>query len=357
MNATNICNETGNTAKIIIQNSIKYLPKVSVIVPVYNSAKYLHESMNSIINQTLREIEIICIDDGSSDDSLEILKTFAKKDPRITVLSQKNLYAGVARNFGISVARGKYLSFLDSDDFFEPNMLEEMFNCANKLKLDICVCNADIYSETEKKFIHNDRMLYNDLISKHNTIFNGEELQENIFWFTNPAVWNKLYKHDFIKKYHLKFQNLLTCNDIGMSWTAIALADKISTVNKVFVHYRLGSSTQVSSSRGKNAINIIYAYYFIKNYLIKNNKENIIPFLDSSIKINIHYELTNCNNSDKKNFYKQTKKIMKKDFKKFKICFKKDYIKKFTNLLFHKRRINNKRKIYLLGICVFSYKK
>ena len=80
MNATNICNETGNTAKIIIQNSIKYLPKVSVIVPVYNSAKYLHESMNSIINQTLREIEIICIDDGSSDNSLEILKNVSKKE-------------------------------------------------------------------------------------------------------------------------------------------------------------------------------------------------------------------------------------------------------------------------------------
>ena len=95
-------------------------PKVSVIIPVYNVEDYLRQCLDSVINQTLKDIEIICVDDGSTDKSLEILHEYEKKDSRITVLTQKNQYAGVARNVGMSVATGKYFVFLDSDDFFEP---------------------------------------------------------------------------------------------------------------------------------------------------------------------------------------------------------------------------------------------
>lgn len=91
--------------------------KVSVIIPVYNVEKYLEECLDSIINQTLKEIEIICIDDGSTDSSLNVLENYKKKDKRIIVLQQQNLGAGAARNKGLDLARGKYLSFLDADDF------------------------------------------------------------------------------------------------------------------------------------------------------------------------------------------------------------------------------------------------
>ena len=100
-------------------------PKVSVILPVYNVGKYLRQCMDSIVGQTLQEIEVICIDDGSADDSPQILQAYAKKDPRIKVVCQQNQGAGAARNRGLSMARGEYLSFLDSDDFFETNMLEK----------------------------------------------------------------------------------------------------------------------------------------------------------------------------------------------------------------------------------------
>ena len=114
----NAFNEPETEACIIIENNINYIPKVSVIVPVYNTEEYLCKCLDSIIEQTLKEIEIICIDDGSNDNSLDILKNYAKKDKRITVISQKNLHAGVARNAGITVAKGEYLSFLDSDIIF-----------------------------------------------------------------------------------------------------------------------------------------------------------------------------------------------------------------------------------------------
>ena len=97
------------------------IPAVSVIIPVYNAAEFLKDGLNSLLKQTLREIEIICVDDGSTDGSLVILKEFEKADARIRVIHQENQGAGAARNNGMDVARGKYLAFLDADDFFEKN--------------------------------------------------------------------------------------------------------------------------------------------------------------------------------------------------------------------------------------------
>ena len=115
-------------AEILIQNKIDYTPKVSVIIPVYNVEQYLRECLDSVVNQTLKEIEIICVDDGSTDNSLEILKEYAKKDKRITVIVQKNLHAGVARNAGLTVAKGEYIHFLDSDDWLDKNTYEDLYN-------------------------------------------------------------------------------------------------------------------------------------------------------------------------------------------------------------------------------------
>ena len=185
--------EPDTEAEIIIQNEIRYTPKVSVIVPVYNVEPYLKECLNSIIKQTLKEIEIICVDDGSTDNSLEIMKEYAKKDKRFTIITQKNLYAGVARNAGLSVAKGEYLSFLDSDDFFELTMLEKMYKKAIKEKADICVCNFDTFIDGKHVF-----NIYNDINEKY---INGKNTFEPdnikyLYSFTNPAAWNKLYQHD-----------------------------------------------------------------------------------------------------------------------------------------------------------------
>ena len=99
------------------------MPKVSVIIPIYNAAEFLGECLDSVLAQTLTDIEVICVNDGSPDNSLEILREYEKKDSRIKIIDQKNQGAGAARNHGMSVARGEYLSFLDSDDFFDRDML------------------------------------------------------------------------------------------------------------------------------------------------------------------------------------------------------------------------------------------
>ena len=118
---------------------------VSVIVPVYNAGAFLRRTLDCICGQTLRDIEIILVDDGSTDDSRSILQEYAARDPRITLLQQEHEYAGAARNKGMAIARGKYLSFLDADDIFEPTMLEKMVKRAEEVAADVVVCRCDIF--------------------------------------------------------------------------------------------------------------------------------------------------------------------------------------------------------------------
>ena len=118
------------------------MPAISIIIPVYNTKIYLKKCLDSVINQTFKDIEIICIDDGSTDGSLDILQSYAKQDKRFVILKQEHKGAGEARNNGMNIAKGKYIQFLDSDDWFELNMLENMYNNAEKYSTDILVCSS-----------------------------------------------------------------------------------------------------------------------------------------------------------------------------------------------------------------------
>ena len=118
--------------------------KVSVIMPVFNVEKYLRQCLDSLLNQSLTEFEIICVDDGSTDSSLEILHEYQQKDHRVKVLTQQNKFAGVARNNGLKVAQGEYVFFLDSDDFFEKDMFMEVYNQGKKTDADIVIFDGNI---------------------------------------------------------------------------------------------------------------------------------------------------------------------------------------------------------------------
>ena len=123
--------------------------KVSVIMAVYNAERYLRQALESVCQQTLRDIEIICVDDGSTDGSMEILKEFAGQDDRIKILQhlEKTDGAAAARNMGLQAARGEYLSFLDADDWFEPDMLEKAYEKASLRELDVLIIDAYVYRE------------------------------------------------------------------------------------------------------------------------------------------------------------------------------------------------------------------
>lgn len=310
----NALGEDDTNAEVIVQQQITYIPKVSVIIPVYNVEKYLRQCLNSVLSQTLREIEVICIDDGSTDSSLTILLEYAALDKRISVLKQQNLHAGVARNAGLEVATGAYLIFLDSDDFFEPDMLERMYHEAKKNNADIVICNADKYDDNTKSYTYLDAV--NSSLA-HQEVFSLQNIKEKAYFVTQPATWNKMYSSSFLQKYPIKYQNLKSCNDFGFSYAVLSMAERICILPNIFVHYRKSSNTSISSGRSKTAYNIVYAYLYIKNILKQYDKSFLLPQLDERFIAALKYEGSLCSIEDANIFKQQAKRLLKEDYQKF----------------------------------------
>ena len=262
--------EPETKAKIIIQNQIDYLPKISVIIPIYNTAEYLNQCLDTIINQTLKEIEIICIDDGSTDNSFNILLSYAEKDKRITIIKQQYLHAGVARNAGLAVAKGEYLSFLDSDDFFELNMLELMYKKIIKKQSDIIVCQCktiDLDNSEINEEIFNFSLKYDLLGKKHN--FSAFDISNFIFQLCEGWAWDKLFRTEFILSNGIRFQNLLNYNDNQFTYTSLCLAKSISIIKKRLVIKRHGHKKSLSANTSKDPSCFLFAFNKIKSNLEK----------------------------------------------------------------------------------------
>lgn len=217
-------------------------------MPVYNTEQYLEQCLASVINQTLHEIEIICVDDGSTDRSVEILKEYQEKDPRIQILYQKNSYAGVARNTGKAVAKGEYLVFWDSDDYFFPAALEKMYNQCKKDDADVCLCGGKQYLETEQKEIRYDNYLIKSRIPKE-IPFNIRTAPEHILDMENMAPWNKMFRRAHIEKHQIDFKPVRNGNDVFFVTHAICLAEAITIVNEPLVCYRVNRPGALTSTR------------------------------------------------------------------------------------------------------------
>lgn len=281
---------------------------VSVILTVYNTEKYLTECISSIINQSLNNIEIIIINDGSTDKSLEIINNFAKEDFRIKVINQKNLGAAVARNNGILIANGKYLSILDGDDTFDNNMLESMYLQAEKNGSQIIVCpyrNLDDIKEIKRGI-----SIPKDI--ENLEVFSANDISEQIFQISNPAAWSKLFRKDFILNNNIKFQDLKTCNDLYFTYFALSLANKISILNKSFVIYRNQSCGAISRSRGEKFTNIFKAMNQLKKSLIVHNLyDNFLLSFYKRALSNIMYESKQINKENIVSFSKEASIFLK----------------------------------------------
>lgn len=208
------------------------MPKVSVIIPVYNVEAYLRQCLDSVVNQTLKEIEIICIDDGSTDGSAAILQEYAAKDERIKILTQVNSGAGAARNVGLAQASGVWLSFLDADDEFAPSMLSDMVDAGEQGGADVVACTME-----------NDG---------------------DIFRRWRGWAWDKIFRRDFILSQKLEFQNLPVSNDLFFTYSALALSSKTIVVAKGYVlHRKRAGSVETTRDRSPlaplEAVKVLYA--------------------------------------------------------------------------------------------------
>jgi len=235
--------------------------KLSVIVPVYNTGKYLPKCLDSILNQSLKDIEIIVVNDESPDNSVEIIEKYRKKyKDKIVFIDKKNGGQGSARNVGIKKARGEYIGFVDSDDFIEPTMYEEMYNTAIKNNSDIVICNlSDYYEKSNNK---------KDVFLNLN---NNPSINEAIIKSV-PSVVNKIYRKELLQESNIVFDETIWYEDLPYSMQIIVNAKKISFVEKPFYNYFHRNISTMHNKNIEKNLDILKAYDILINYLKKEKK-------------------------------------------------------------------------------------
>lgn len=239
---------------------------VSVIIPVYNAGKYIEECLDSLLHQTYPDFEIICVDDGSTDRSLEILRGYEKQDGRISVLTQKNQYAGVARNAGMERAKGKYLLFLDADDFFREDLLERAVCEAEKGRTEILAFDAIRFDDCSKQVLCGSwKVLSKELFG--DGIKPSEKLSDVIYRFTTPAPWNKLFLREFVEENKFRFQALPRTNDLFFTYAALSCAERIGVLNEKLLYYRVNNGASLQENLDKSPAVFKEALYALKDFL------------------------------------------------------------------------------------------
>lgn len=222
--------------------------KVSIVIPVYNVEKYLKQCLDSVLNQTLKELEVICVDDGSTDGSLDILEQYSKKDKRLKIIAGTHTGPGAARNKGIEIAKGEYIGFVDSDDFVDETMFEKLYKKANSINADIVICNLDLYYvDTGYRKIYRDVDFYHELEMKNG--FKPEEYPKIV---RSIAVWDRIYKLDFIKQFNLKNPENIIYEDALFSYQTSILANKIGVINEPLYMYRKNAGASITDREIKN---------------------------------------------------------------------------------------------------------
>ena len=257
---------------------------ISIIVPVYNAEKYLKKCLDSLVNQTKKELEFILINDGSTDKSEEIIKTY--KDKRIKYFKNKNQGIGKTRNFGIEKSSGKYLMFLDSDDYFSNDACEILYKEAEKEKADLIVFD---YYRVEKGNLNEVKI----------ESFNATNIKDdpNLLLKVNLGPCNKIYKTDLIKNNGIKFEESLKYEDTLFVVKAIYNAQKIIKLNR-FLHYYMIHEKSETTVRDERVFDILKIVDKIRKYL-KNDK-SIKETVDKlTVQILTNYTIQQRYQSDK----------------------------------------------------------
>lgn len=233
--------------------------KVSVVVPVYNSQPYLRQCLDSLVGQTLEDIEIICVDDGSTDESPKILKEYAAADSRIRLIFQENQFAGVARNNGMAQARGEYIMFCDSDDWMEPTALEKNLAQCRKDDADICVCGCRQYFDRIGIEVSAPDYLWMSRIPEE-VPFNSRTNSEHIFNFTTIMTHNKMYRLEFLRQHGLQYGATRNGEDVIFSALALWYAERITVLNEPLVCYRVDRADSLVGTLSVSALDPLKAW-------------------------------------------------------------------------------------------------
>lgn len=243
--------------------------KLSIIIPVYNVEQYLPKCLDSILNQSFKDLEVICVNDGSTDNSLDILKEYKSKDNRVVILDKENEGSGVARNCAIDIAKGEYIYFVDSDDWLEDNALETMIHKADELNTDILIFGGLSYYEDIGKAggYSKDKLP----LKYFDRIFSSKDIKSDIFKFPSTA-WTKLYKKDFLIKNNIRFQHIKVGQDQLPFFHSMIIAERIAILPENLYCYRKNRKGAVTAVKKKKNFSPIYVFYGIEELLEKLSK-------------------------------------------------------------------------------------
>ena len=231
--------------------------KVSVIMSLYNVELFMRTAIESVLKQTLSDIELICINDGSTDYSLQTAQEYAQKDKRIKIISyEESKGQAYARNRGFDIAQGKYIGFVDGDDWVEPDMFEKLYENAEKYQSDVSFCAAALYNELLQECDFTNSYYNLSLIpsSFDNRAFSHEETKNLLTGSINVALWNKIYRTDFMNKNKIRFPEYFIYEDMPFFYDVWFKAKKISLIRDYCYFYRINRSGSTMSKIGNKVL-------------------------------------------------------------------------------------------------------
>ena len=241
--------------------------KVSVVMPIYNAYDYLRPAIESVLNQTLADIELICVDDGSTDNSLSLIKEYMQNDERVRIITENNAGPSLARNKGLARARGKYVIFLDADDFFDYTLLEKLYDLSEEHSLDVAVCKFDIYNNRKATFEDNISSDHGEIFVESQVV-SKNDYPDVILSCTTGYVWNKLFRKEFLLEKEIVFDvDLRVFEDTHFVVTALSLADKVGKCHERLIHHRVYTNQPRNKlfKRYYNQVPVVYSK--IKEFL------------------------------------------------------------------------------------------
>lgn len=292
-----------------IKDEMMKRPKVSIILPVYNVAPYLRQSLDSIIAQTLSDIEIICVDDGSTDGSGKILDEYKEKDDRIKVIHKKNAGTGAARNDGLKIATGECIGFVDPDDWILPNMYERLYNILQDKELDIVMFTPDVFNDQTQKhegFLYFQDSNFPKILD--DKVFNKDDISP----FSYPmCVWNKLYRKKLFDENNIDFAEGLDFEDHKVIFKSLFTAKRIYFIREKLYVYRHSRKGSILSDNDTRMFDHIKIYDIVENILKEtgNWEKFHLDFLRYKVH-NILYYYTMIKPQYKDEYYKKMTKSL-----------------------------------------------
>ena len=314
--------------------------KVSIIIPVHNAEKYLNKCLDSVINQTLQNIEIICINDDSTDNSSKILESYSKKDNRIKIINTNCHCSGGARNKGLAIASGEYIGFIDSDDWIDLDYFEKLYNLAQ-------TTGTDIAATSSVNIIQNNRLLYKKDTGADAAQNPVDSMVKKAKVITTTGIcWNKIYKTSMLKKYNIQFLEINNpSEDNYFTICSAIIANKLMFLDNSAYYYNFVQSSQTKREKNQKDFEMttVYKQIIEKISTFKLDEDIKQDWIDIVKKRLANDVLVYCEEMNK-SLQKQFLKYVKNKFPDIQIYLpKKNKAKEFIQQIFSikNENINN----------------